>query len=60
MFPQLFSGFDSAHAQENLVMVCTTFSILILPFYLILHIKMLDLAGKGMLQRGVNHGWHCF
>ena len=31
-----------------------------LPCFLILDNRMLDLTGKGMFQRGVNHGWHCF
>ena len=41
-------------------MFCTTFAILNLPCYLILNKMMLDLTGKGMFQRGVNHDWHCF
>ena len=41
-------------------MFCTTFAILTLPCYLILNKMMLDLTGKGMFQRGVNHDWRCF
>ena len=60
MFLLLFSGFDTSHAQGNMRMICRTFAILTLPCYLILNKMMLDLTGKGMLQRGVNHDWHCF
>ena len=60
MFLPLFFGFDTSHAQGKMRMVCRTFVILTLPCYLILNKMLLDLTGKGMLQRGVNHGWHCF
>ena len=60
MFVLLFSGFDTFHAQGKMRLVCGTFAVLTLPCYLILNKMMLDLTGKGMFRRGVNHGWHCF
>ena len=60
MIVLLFSGFDTSHAQGKMRMVCRTLAILTLPCCLILNKMMLDLTGKGMLQRGVSHGWHCF
>ena len=60
VFVLLSSGFDTFHAKEKMEMVCRTFAVLTLPCYLILNNKMLHLTGKGMSQRGINHGWHCF
>ena len=60
MFVLLFSGFDAFHAEGKMRMDCRIFAIFTLPCYLILNKMMLDLTGKCMLQRGVNHGWHCF
>ena len=56
MIVLLFSGFDTFHAQGKMRMVCRTLAILALPCYLILNKMMLGLTGKGMFQRGVNHG----
>ena len=46
MFVLLFSGFDTFHAQGKMRMVCRTFTIHILPCYLILNKVMLDLTEK--------------
>ena len=59
VFVLLFCGFDTFHVQGKMGMVCGTFFILMLPCYIILDDKMLDLTGKSSFQRGVNHGWHC-
>ena len=59
MFVLLFSGFGTFPAQGKMRMVCRTFAILTLTCYFILNKMMLDLTGKGMFQRGVNHGWYC-
>ena len=59
MFVLLFSGFGTFPRQGKMSMVCRTFAILTLPCYLILNKMMLDLTGKGIFQRAVNHGWHC-
>ena len=59
MFVLLCSGFGTFPAQGKMRMVCRTFAILTLTCYFILNKMMLDLTGKGMFQRGVNHGWYC-
>ena len=46
--------------NERWEMVCKTFAILTLLWCLILNKMMLDLTEKGIFQRGVKHGWHCF
>ena len=54
------SGFDTFHGQREMEIVCRTFAILNLPYYLIFGITMLNPTLKGMSQRWLNHGRHCF
>ena len=52
MFVQLFSGFNTYHAQGKMRMICTTFVIHTLPCYRILNKVMLDLTEEKVCFKG--------
>ena len=56
MFVLIVYCFDTFHVKGRMEMVCRKFTFLTSLFYLILGNKMLNLTGRRMFQREVNHG----